>query len=436
MYKSFALQRTGFLVVFCAVFFALVSAHAQTDLFSVSDITVDISAENAIKAREQAFAQAQSDAFKALAVRMMPETEAETFTPPDVTVISGMIQDFEVTKEQLSATRYVGTYTFRFNDAAVKSYFGTRNVSFSDTPSRPALVLPFMEKLGKSDLWSPFNLWMKAWSRAENLQSGLVPIVVPLGDLEDVADIGDDQSLQYDPIKLARLTKRYETGEAAMAIAKPDSSLSIAEKDEDPAQGTLKIHLYRTDRDIPEFVQELILTAASGETIGALFDRAVRDVKTALQHNWKAKTAAKTSDTIRVQAKAAFLGLGQWTDTKRALDRVYGLENLKVVSITPQSAMLDFSFRGDETRLKMAFEQAGLVLAGGTPIFIPGTMPGSMPLPAGYEIYLRANAPAGAIVPKAPPAYQNLRDYRANMPGADAQPTPREQVPAGYQQRF
>lgn len=419
MYKSLALQRTGFLVIFCAVFFAFAGVHAQTDLFSVSDITVDISAENAIKAREKAFAQAQVDAFKALAVRMVPETDAESFTPPDASVISGMIQDFEVTKEQLSATRYVGTYTFSFNVAAVKSYFGTKNVSFSDTPSRPALVLPFMDKLGKSDLWSPFNLWMKAWSRAEGLGSGLVPIQIPLGDLDDVADIGDDQALEYDPIKLSRLTKRYETGEAVMAIARPDSSLSVSTKDTDPAQGTLKIHLYRTDREIPEFVQELTLTAAQGETMATLFDRAVKDVKTALQRDWKAKTAAKTSETMHVQAKASFSGLAQWTDTKRALDRVYGLENLKVLSITPQSATLDFSFRGDESRLKSAFTQAGLVLTGGTPAIVPGTMPGSMPLPAGYEIYLQANAPAGAI-----PAQQPLQSpYQ-------------KQVPAGYQQRF
>lgn len=463
MYKSFGFLRTEFLALFYAVFFMTLimplGVRAQEGLFTITDITVDVTAENAIKAREKAFEQAQTEAFKALAARVMPEADAATYTPPPVSQISGMIADFEVTKEQLSSTRYVGTYTFRFNDADVKSHFGTQNVTYSDVASRPVLILPFMSKGGRNHLWSPFNLWMKAWNGAKDLDKGLVPLVLPLGDLEDVADISDNEALEYDATKLARLTKRYETGEAVMVIAKPDASLSVAEKLEDPAQGTLQIQLYRTDRAMPEFTKELSITAGTGETMGVFLNKAVNSVKTALQQDWKAKTATKTSETMHVNARVPFSSLGQWTNTKRALDRVYGLENLKVTTITPQGARIGFSFRGDESRLKTSMGQAGLVLTGGTPSPVPGAMPGSMPVPASYEVYLQKFAPAGSIPalpvpaggsaalpaqtsPQVAPAtwqklYQEQSANRAYGNGNMHQP-PNTQTTAvpGYQQRF
>lgn len=422
MYKSFDLLRTGFLALMLTVFCAA-SVQAQSDLFTVGDVMVDISAENAIKAREQAFAQAQVDAFKTMAARMMPEAEATAFTPPEAAVISPMILDFEVTKEQLSSTRYVGTYLFRFDAGAVKSYFGSRNVSYSDTKSRPVLVLPFMEAGGKMHLWSPFNVWMKAWGRAKNLQSGLVPLVLPLGDVADVADIGDDEALTYTPAGLAKLTARYEAGEAVIVVARMNPALAADGIDADPAQGTLTMQLYRTDTGTPVLSQDLSLSAAEGETLATLMDKGLENVRAALQRDWKAQTASRSSEMMRVQAKTPFSSLGQWTDTKRALDRVYGIEDLRVVTITPQGASIDFAFRGDEARLREALSQAGLALAAGAPTYIPGSMPGSMPVPGGYEIYLAGGAPsAQGPAPAAPVYYPN--------------PTPAPTVPDGYRQQF
>ncbi|MCD8562963.1 MAG: DUF2066 domain-containing protein [Alphaproteobacteria bacterium] len=466
MYKSFASRRTEFLVLMLALFAAFLpcslSARAQDGLFVVPDISVDVSAENAIKAREQAFAEAQVEAFKVLASRMMPESEAEGFTPPDASVISGMISDFEVTKEQLSSTRYVGTYTFTFDDSAVRSFFGARNVTYSDVKSRPVLVLPFIEAGNATQLWSPFNLWMKAWSRAKNLQSGLVPLIVPLGDLDDAQDVGDSEAFRFDPSKLGRMLKRYEAGDAVMAVASLSTPLTVESKDEDPAQGVLTIRLYRTDHGGAEMTQELTLSAGEGQSWGVLFDQGVANARSALQSDWKAKTAVKRSEIMSVQAKAPISSLNQWTATKRALDNVYGLENLKVASITPQYADLSFTFRGDEARLREALAAAGLVLVSGEPVYAPGSMPGSMPLPGNHEIYLREFAPPSALEPDpasvqprnlpgvmAPPLpdYQNLQYYRARQAdqvqqmqqrqqGQNEAPTAPVETPAPYQQRF
>ena len=236
LYKPFDLPRTVFLFLLVALMVPLSAAQASSDLFNVEGVQVDVTAENAIAARDQAFEKAQQQAFATLAQRMLSDSEAAAFTTPGTSVISSLIQDYEITEEKLSAVRYIGTYTFRFKDKAVRRYFQGSGAEYTDVSSRPMLVLPFYEYKGRTVLWSPYNSWMSAWNRASEFR-GLVPIAVPLGDLEDVKDVGEGQALNYDEYGLQRMLKRYQAGEAVIAIAVPDQDLSMVESDHDPRPG-------------------------------------------------------------------------------------------------------------------------------------------------------------------------------------------------------
>src|SRR5690606_27150955 len=125
--------------------------------------------------REKAFNEAQIIAFKALAARLLGEDEKASFTPPEVSVISGMLQDFEITDERLSAVEYIGTYTFRFDGPAVRNFFNMKGVTYSDVASRPVLVLPFYQWGSRMVLWQGNNPFLEAWGR-NDVKGGLVPL--------------------------------------------------------------------------------------------------------------------------------------------------------------------------------------------------------------------------------------------------------------------
>ena len=146
-YKPFHAAR----IVFCAIVFSFflvasmagVPAFAANPVFTIEDVKVDVTASNALEAKQKAFEQAQVDAFEIMANRMLSESEMKAAPPLDLSTISLLIQDFEVTKEQLSAVRYVGTYTFRFKDDAVRRHFSGQGFQYSDVGSKPVLILPF-----------------------------------------------------------------------------------------------------------------------------------------------------------------------------------------------------------------------------------------------------------------------------------------------------
>ena len=69
----------------------ITEAQAQGALFTVEGVQADVTAVNAIAAREKAFQEAQSKAFTELAQRMISGAELASFTPPQGLALSAMI---------------------------------------------------------------------------------------------------------------------------------------------------------------------------------------------------------------------------------------------------------------------------------------------------------------------------------------------------------
>lgn len=355
LYTSF--RRIRIALAMMAVLLAFSVPASAEDVFTVSGVKVDVTAENAVAAREKAFTEAQMAAFKALADRLLGVEEAKVFVLPDVASISTMIQDFEITDEQLSAVEYIGTYTFRFDGDAVRSQFNMGGVKYSDVASKPVLVLPFFQWGSRIILWQDSNPWLEAWSRSES-KDGLVPIRVPLGDIRDIADIGDDQALTYRREGMNEILGRYEASEAIILIAIP-GPLDAADVPTD-----LGVMIYRTDRDRPEYVQTLRINPDANGNAGALYDKAVRETREALQQEWKVETAvdpAIPSNTIAVRVQ--FSTMQQWVETRQALRRVHGITAIKVKSVTPREAQVELEFSGDENRLRLALEQQDMAMS-------------------------------------------------------------------------
>jgi hypothetical protein len=362
IYNAFARAGTVLCLSF-AVFLVLAGpVRAADDLFTVEGIKVDVTAENAMAARDQAFEQAQKQAFEALTVRMVADGGAGVGVgAADMDVISSLIQDYEITEEKLSSVRYIGTYTFRFKARAVERYFGHSGVQYTDVVSKPLLVLPFYEQGGRTVIWSPGNEWIQAWNRAEAL-GGVVPVIVPLGDLQDVQNIGEDQALTYDVAALSDMLGRYSANEAAVAVAEPADGFAQAGAPQDAAQGLLRIHLYRTDSIRPEYVQQIEVQANPGQTRAGVFDEAVREVHAALQRDWKQKTTIATPQASRIKVRVPISSLQEWAQTQKTLERISGISEVVLQSLTPTAAFVDIMFQGTENRLRLALQQADMTL--------------------------------------------------------------------------
>lgn len=341
-------------------------AMAYDSLFVVEGVKVDVTAGNSVAAQNQAFNEAQNKAFRILAQRMVIEAQAASVSTPNALTISSLVKDYEVTDEQLSAVRYVGTYTFRFREAAVSKFFSVSGVTFTNVGSKTLLILPVFQRDGRNMIWSEGNLWMQSWSNV-TLVSGLVPVEVPIGDLMDIADIDEDQALSYERLKLDRMLGRYNATEAAIMIAVPDKLLSDLHNIKEKAVGRLRISIYRTDRARAEHVKDIILETNGQETVQDIYDRGVLLAYDALQKDWKRKTLSNAAQRQVFYVRVALGKIKHWVHVQKTLKNISGLSDLSVLSMKKTEARLSFNYRGDVTHLRDVLSRANMSLGQGHP---------------------------------------------------------------------
>lgn len=357
-------------------------AKAEDPLFTVHGVRVDVTAESAVAARTEAFEKAQQDAFKMLAERLLPESDAQEFQVPASTTISPMVKDFEITGEQLSRVQYIGTYTFRFKESAIRNFFADKNVSFSDVRSKPVLILPFYQWGSKNVLWGENNPWLAAWGQTDTRQ-GLVPVQVPIGDISDVKDIGDAQALTYSTDNLHSMIQRYGAGEAIIVIAAP--KWEGGDGNGEPV--SLEMMIYRTDLGAPAFVKTVSVTTQEKNGTETIFDAGVRAVRQTFQSDWKSKTVAQAAESNILKARVRFASLREWADTQKALREVNGISYMRVVRLAPKQAEIEITYSGTEDRLRLALSQANMSMSEPQASYMDASDYGAAPAMM-YDLYM------------------------------------------------
>ena len=98
-------------------------------------------------------------------------------------------------------------------------------MEISENRAPRIVILPVWGGVGGPSAWED-NPWRKAWLSLDS-ENDLVPIVVPLGDLEDSQAITAEEALRGDEVKLESIKIRYEAEAILVAFAEPVGDNSI-----------------------------------------------------------------------------------------------------------------------------------------------------------------------------------------------------------------
>jgi hypothetical protein len=327
---------------------ALAPGSAAADPYLVRDVRVDATAGNAIAAREEAVADAQRIALRRLAERLTGSEAAAQGLDA-----ASLVQGIEVQEERTSAVRYVGTLAIRFSPQAVRRAFERAGVGFAAQESPPALVLPLTVRDGQPVLWEVQTPWRSAWDRMPS--SGLVPVLVPFGDLADVTDASTDQVAALDPAALSAIGQRYGAGSVVVARAVPAG--------DGPGRSVRLFRVPVGSIDPPEERTVSLPAGADG------WDAAVRAVMDDLDRQWRERTVVASGPEERLVVRVPISGMEQWMEIRRRLAQTPQVVGADLELLSRTEAVIEVRYRGGAEALREALSQRRLLLdrAGGGP---------------------------------------------------------------------
>lgn len=370
-YKTLVQGRTAFYTLILSFFMlTFVNTTVLAGSATIANIKVDVSAANAVEAREKAFEEAQVKGYKMLASQFLSGAELENYEAPDINTVAAYVKDFEVTNEKLSATRYAGTYKIRYNtNGFMKAKAKPENKNLADNkPSNRAqkghvLILPFFEEAGYPVIWRT-NPFMQAWVDAQ-ANNNAAPSIVPRGDIQDISAIRDDQALTYNPQNVANLKNRYRASQVAIVKAKPEL---MPDGTQNVAVGIYQVKPYG-----PELSQQISVRSEPSESREQFYGRVVNAVNDVFRSKWKRTTAVPQQASVNTQApmtgpvetmiaQVNFNSIRQWVETKRNIEQARGVKSVSVKSLSPRSATLMVEYQGGLDNLRQNFSQNGVGL--------------------------------------------------------------------------
>jgi len=328
----------------------------ETSIFAVQGVDVDVTSTDAAAAKNQALLDVQVKAFFQLVGRLgTPELVTELqakLKPEDITPY---LRSLSIEQESSAPGRYIGKFTVRFLPEPMNKLFSAYGIRLPSRQGDPILVLPVWRGKEANQLWED-NIWRKAWLELRGEQ-GLVPLIVPLGDLEDSEAIDAEAALLKDPIKIEAIRRRY--GAPTLLLAQAQL-----------AEGG-GIHMFiEGETEFGKVSYNKIVTAEDGNPETA----AITGVQTFQNLLFKAYTenaakvaaeeaARRANERQEIAVSVPFSSPTEWNSIRSRILAAPNVMGVDVSSLSFEGAVVRLVFRSGLEALQENMERVGLRLS-------------------------------------------------------------------------
>jgi hypothetical protein len=349
--------RACFVAVFSAflAFGAGAEAYAQTtqaprrpDPFGVSGVSVDASADSAASARPIAVAEGQRRAFTTLLRRLtLPDDHARLPRPTEA-LLNEVVAGFGIDEERTSATRYIGKISVQFRADAIRRLLQDNRLPYSETMSRPVLLVPVWQSNDGARIWETDNPWRDAWMRRPEAEGGLVPLSIAPA----MTNGPSLERLFGSPDELRALMRRGNYDDALLVVATQQSA----------EPGNMRVEIQIQHQGEAAFLGTTETFTATGGTLEETLTSAAIEISRRIETRWKYASVIDLEKQGQISVAAAFNGLAEWNKLRSALGAVPIVRKMDVLQLSHRDAQILLDYYGEPAQLSTALAQRNIVL--------------------------------------------------------------------------
>jgi hypothetical protein len=350
--------RACFVALFSGflAFGAGAEAYAQTtpqarrpDPFGVSGVSVDASADSAASARPIAVAEGQRRAFTTLLRRLtLPDDHARLPRPTEA-LLNEVVAGFGIDEERTSATRYIGKISVQFRADAIRRLLQDNRLPYSETMSRPVLLVPVWQSNDGARIWETDNPWREAWTRRPETEGGLVPLSIAPAMPSGGPSL---ERLFGSPDELRGLMRRGNFDDALLVVATQQSA----------EPGNMRVEIQIQHQGEAAFLGTTETFTATGGTLEETLISAAIELGRRIETRWKYASVIDLEKQGQLNVAAAFSGLADWNKLRSALGAVPIVRKVDVLQVSHRDAQILLDYYGEPAQLSTALAQRNIVL--------------------------------------------------------------------------
>jgi uncharacterized protein DUF2066 len=338
--------------------------QAVDSLYEVAKISVDVTAKDAVAARDEGMAEAQMRAVKIVLQRLLPlsaQDQIPEFAPED---IEGLVNGVSIRSEQNSTTRYIATLDVSVSEPGIKKLLQDQAIPYSESRAPSISILPLVIAGGNVKSEGGEG-WRQAFEQLDLAHSATPATILrprPGLSLDTVKAVlaGDAQAL-------ASMQADYGYGPLVLAVGEAAKGEFVTRLAGTDSVGV--INFGRSDKlsaDAQTIAREAAATAfgiiENRWKVSQAPEASPTDVKYeegAGASAAKQGAAPKGEVPRNVVAQVEFSSLKDWQDIRGRLMNVAGIEALEVNTLSARGASVTFDYAGSLGHLQEVLGQNG-----------------------------------------------------------------------------
>ena len=305
----------------------------QADMYAVENIPVDVTADNATQAKEQAVLEAQEKAFQKMLDRLTLASDMESLPTLSKEDVLNLVRDFSVSNEKTSPVRYIASVTVQFDPDAIQNFFQEYKVPYITSVAEKQLIIPMIKDEGQEtfQVLPENNLWYDAWGEVAK-QSDLVPVVLPAGDADDIPFM--DEKIFMDETDITPLLNKYNVKELLILEAIVNRETSSVK---------VSVRPFKNEKNI---FMDLAVTEPINAPLNEVLKRAAERTLYLLEQRWREKTAVRFDNPTEMSVVIPIQNLNQWIAIRGRLDKVKLIKQYLVKAVRKDKAQIDLFYAG------------------------------------------------------------------------------------------
>ncbi len=327
------------------------------------------------------------DGFSAPIENSYYNFNAKTAVYLDGAQLPALEEGFAVLDEKSSRNTYSAKITYRFKADEIRSLLKRSRIPYSESQTRTALVLPILETVNGLYLWESNNPWARAWL-ARPLMNELTPILLPLGDAEDIDIISARQARALNQVRLQRLADKYDVTQIIIAhaylsesgdqqrlrvrlmdgylnsagriVSSVEAGNSSGLYDDAGGYGSVGSAIVGSATEQGQTLLETFFRDTTGD-FPVLASRAVELTVAKYAASWKAQTLIDHSISRAYEVNAWFSSIEEWAGIQKILNESPLVDKYDAEGLTASGATVSMRVSGDVEQLTVALRQDNIV---------------------------------------------------------------------------
>ncbi len=330
----------------------------ETSVFAVQGVEVDVTDKDAASAKNKALIDVQMKAIVMLAQRLGNESLATVISRMNAEEVLPLLKSLSIEEESTGPGRYIGKFTVRFLPTKIYNLFAQYGVTVAADQAIPMLVIPVWKVGDQVVLWED-NPWRQAWINLHAEQSQ-VPLIIPLGDLEDANAVTIEDVLELAPVKLEALRRRYGAKTILVTTAEATADGGVrASMSGNSELGNIKFD--KTFTSDPPTVESSATLAAS-RFHAVMVDKYRADKQKAVAPAVDDGSTGGDGESSSIPVAVPFSSPSEWNRIRSRILSTPDIIGVDVSTLAGNGAVIRLMYVGDLTDIQSAVQEMGLKL--------------------------------------------------------------------------